>query len=226
MMKGDRGVMNRIATWGVFGLLAMLGTGCVADDRYREILNQNDMLQKTNAGLTTENARIKGDLDDLKLLHAHAELDAAREGEARMATQVAFERLSEQIARGGMEGVKVVDGKIQLEGEVFFETGKAEIRKQAEETLKRLAETLKGHVIRVDGHTDDQPVVASKETYPTNWHLCGARALNVLLFLEANGLDPQSLSFSGYGEYQPHEPNAAGHKGNKKNRRVEISVLK
>ena len=125
-----------------------------------------------------------------------------------------------------MKGVTVdSSGRIQLEGEVFFETGKAEIRKQAEETLKRLAETLKGHVIRVDGHTDDQPIVVSKDTYPSNWHLSGARALNVLLFLEANGLDSQSLSFAGYGEYKPREPNAAGHKGNRKNRRVEISLL-
>lgn len=218
--------MNRISMWGVSGMLAMLGTGCVADDRYREILNQNDMLQKTHAGLGAENERLKGDLDDLKLLHQRAEADAAREREARMATRVAFERLSEQIARGGMEGVKVVDGKIQLEGEVFFETGKAEIRKQAEETLKRLAEALKGHAIRIDGHTDDQPVVVNKETYPSNWHLSGARALNVLLFLEANGLDPQSLSFAGYGEYRPREPNAPGRKGNRQNRRVEISILK
>ncbi len=218
--------MNRITTWGVLGLLAVLGTGCVADDRYREILNQNDMLQKTNAGLTSENERLKGDLDDLKLLHAHAEAEAAREREARMATRVAFERLSAQIDEGNMKGVTVdASGRIQLEGEVFFETGKAEIRKQAEETLKRLAEVLKGHAIRVDGHTDDQPIVMSKDTYPTNWHLSGARALNVLLFLEANGLDSQSLSFAGYGEYKPREPNAPGHKGNKQNRRVEISIL-
>ena len=77
----------------------------------------------------------------------------------------------------------------------------------------------------MDGHTDDQPVVANRESYPTNWHLAGARALNVLLFLEQAGVSPSALSFAGFGEHAPREANAPGHKGNKRNRRVEIAIL-
>ena len=224
------------ARWGVVASFVVL-SGCVSDERYREVLDQNEMLQKANAAFETDSARVKGELDDTKLLHKRAEADANREREARMATQVAFANLSEQTQEllrnvKTLEGVDVdlSTGKIRLLDAVLFETGRAEIRKEGEAVLKRLAsvlkaEAVKGHHIRVEGHTDDQPVVANKDAYPTNWHLSGARALNVLLCLEANGLDSKDLSFAGFGEFQPREQNAPGHKGNKKNRRVEIRVI-
>ena len=223
-------------------LLAGMACGCVSDDRYRQVLDQNEMLEKTNSGLAAENARLKGETEDLRLLHGHAEADALRAREAQMATKVAFDNLSDkmkEVLKDGMKLAPANEGEIyfdpntktiRITDTLLFETGKAEIRKAGQDALRRLAEGLKaeiakGHVLRIDGHTDDQPVVASKETYPSNWHLSGARALNVLLFLEESGVDPSKMFFSGFGEHFPHEANAKGHKGNKKNRRVEIAIL-
>ena len=217
-----------------------LSSGCVSDDRYRQVLDQNEILEKTNSGLAAENERMKGSTDDLKLLQSRAEAEAQREREARMVTKVAFDNLSEKM-KDLANNVKVIspEGGVEfdpargiwtLTDTLLFDTGKAEIRKQGQDALRRLAEafqaeTAKGHVIRVDGHTDDQPIVVNKDTYPSNWHLSGARALNVLLFLEQSGVDSSKLFFAGYGEHFPREANAKGHRGNKRNRRVEIAIL-
>lgn len=224
--------MNRRSLLAALAVPCLMASGCVSDERYRELLIQNESLQRTNEGLVSENDSVRRTNEDLRLLQQRAEAEATRERERQMATQVAFERLSDKIrGMASMPGVSVdPSGVIRLEGEVFFETGKAELRKKAEETLKKLAEGLqgeasKGRFIRIQGHTDDQPVVVNKDTYPSNWHLSGARALNVLLFLETSGVPSGSLSFCGYGEYRPREANARGRKGNKVNRRVEIAIL-
>lgn len=223
-------------------LVAGMACGCVSDERYRQILDQNEVLEKANTGLASENNRLKGEADDLRLLHGHAEADVLREREARMVTKVAFDNLSEEMKKLASH-VNVIP--VDTEGEIsfdptrgvwtiadtlLFEPGKAEIRKQGQQALHKLAEALqaeaaRGHFIRIDGHTDDLPIVASKETYPSNWHLSGARALNVLLFLDQAGVDASKMFFAGYGEHFPREDNAKGHKGNKKNRRVEIAIL-
>ena len=50
------------------------------------------------------------------------------------------------------------------------------------------------------------------------------RAYSVLKFLESEGIDPERLSASGYGEYRPVASNATK-EGRQLNRRVEIVVL-
>ena len=41
-------------------LVAGMACGCVSDDRYRQVLEQNEMLEKANSGLASENGRLKG----------------------------------------------------------------------------------------------------------------------------------------------------------------------
>ncbi len=43
--------------------------------------------------------------------------------------------------------------------------------------------------------------------------------------MEQSGVEATRLSVRGFGEYRPLEPNAAGKKGNPKNRRVEIYIV-
>ncbi len=233
--------MQRNARWMWMPLAVLVGCGCVPDGQYRRLLDDRDMLQKVNDGLAADNDRLKGQSDDLKLLLAKTQAEVDRERDRAVETEVAFKMLSQKTQKiledlmakspGETPGVIIgADGVIQLVDTVLFDTGKAELRKGGEEILRKLAvgfreEAGKGHRIRIDGHTDDQPIVASKENYPTNWHLSGARALNVLLFLEKEGVEARHLSFSGFGEHQPRDVNAQGRKGNRKNRRVEISIL-
>lgn len=78
-------------------------------------------------------------------------------------------------------------------------------------------------VLRVDGHTDNQPL-SGNGRFRDNWELSQARALSVVRFLVgATSLKPSQLSANGYGEFQPltqgkSEDDLA------KNRRIELTL--
>lgn len=111
--------------------------------------------------------------------------------------------------------------------EIFFDSGKAVIRKDAEAILMRVSQILNTTAgdskIAIEGHTDDVPIKWSK--WKSNWELSSARALSVLHFFSNKGLvDPKRLSAVAYGQYSPVYPNDSdAHR--QQNRRVEIIIL-
>jgi chemotaxis protein MotB len=110
--------------------------------------------------------------------------------------------------------------------EVLFDSGKADIRKEAYASLDKVAKVLvesaSGMYVGIEGHTDNQPIKYSG--WKSNWDLSGARAKSVLNYLISKEVEPQRLSFIGYGEYRPVASNNTA-EGRKKNRRVEIVIL-
>ncbi len=127
--------------------------------------------------------------------------------------------------------VNVKDGKItvMLPSSVFFNSGQATLKKKAKSSLARVGNAIKNDfpygTIRIEGHTDSDPIKRTRSIYASNWELSTKRAANVLHFLVGNcGLDSNSLYIAGFGEYQPIASNATK-KGKKHNRRVEIVIL-
>ncbi len=55
--------------------------------------------------------------------------------------------------------------------------------------------------MRVDGHTDQRPIHSAQ--FPSNWDLSAARAIAVVQYLAAKGVDPHRLVAAGFGEFQP-----------------------
>lgn len=111
--------------------------------------------------------------------------------------------------------------------EIFFDSGKAELRKDASVSLQKVAQVLKGPALHsnvaIEGHTDNQPI--QKSNWRSNWELSTARALAVVhYFAEQAELNPQRLSAVGYGEYHPVVSNDVP-KTRQQNRRVEIVIL-
>jgi len=111
--------------------------------------------------------------------------------------------------------------------EVFFDSGKAVIKNQAEETLSQISEVLntkvKDSLIAIEGHTDNDPIKYSR--WKSNWELSAARAVSVLHYLIDKGrIQPERLSAVGYGEFHPVAPNDTP-EGKQQNRRVEIVIL-
>jgi len=111
--------------------------------------------------------------------------------------------------------------------EVFFDSGKEEIREDGKESLKKVAEVLNRDVphsnVAIEGHTDNQPIKYSG--WKSNWELSSARALAVVHYLiDGCKVQPQKLSANGYGEFRPAVAND-GEGNMQKNRRVEIVIL-
>lgn len=111
--------------------------------------------------------------------------------------------------------------------EIFFDSGKDVIKKEAYASLKKVAAVLNKEVIEsriaVEGHTDSDPIRHSH--WQSNWELSTARALAVLHhFIDEGGVAPNRLSAVGCGEFHPVASNQTDD-GKKQNRRVEIIIL-
>jgi chemotaxis protein MotB len=78
-------------------------------------------------------------------------------------------------------------------------------------------------IIRVDGHTDNQPLGVGG-VFADNWELSQARALSVVRFLvERLGIPPNRVSANGFGEFQPVNP-ANTAEARAQNRRIELKL--
>ncbi|WP_053957431.1 OmpA/MotB family protein [Inediibacterium massiliense] len=145
------------------------------------------------------------------------------------------EELDEYIEQEGMQDQMLVDLNakgllLRFKDNVLFDSGKAEIKPVAIQTLSFLSDLLKQEEfidkhITVEGHTDSDPILYSKK-FPTNWELSVTRSSNVVrYFIEGAGIDPNRLSASGYSEYHPVAPNDTL-ENKAKNRRVDIVILR
>ena len=113
---------------------------------------------------------------------------------------------------------------IHLPEFLFFATGEAQIRPEAEPLLNRLAAILKKipNQVVVEGHTDNRPI--NTPQFPSNWELSVHRATSLLRYLvEKDHLDPARFAAAGYGEFAPLASND-DEAGRRLNRRVDIVI--
>jgi chemotaxis protein MotB len=126
-------------------------------------------------------------------------------------------------------GVQVVGDRFVFQSEVLFPVGSADLTPAGQDQVHALAGTIKdiakeippdvNWVLRIDGHADKQRVNPSF----SNWELSAQRAITVVQRLIAEGVPPEHLAATGFGEYQPLDladtPAAYA-----KNRRIEIRL--
>ena len=75
-------------------------------------------------------------------------------------------------------------------------------------------------VLRVDGHTDTDPI---QTLFKSNWELSAARAIAVVNVLIQQGVNPKHLVAAGFGEYQPLDPGDS-EDAKTRNRRIELKL--
>ena len=89
---------------------------------------------------------------------------------------------------------------VRVPGDVVFDPGKAMIREQARTTLDKIAAALKkdyaGKPVRVEGHTDSDPIRVSK--WKSNQELSEARAAAVKAYLVQKGVNASSVTTQGF----------------------------
>ncbi len=104
---------------------------------------------------------------------------------------------------------------------IFFETGKFELKSTSYPELNYVVEILKANPtmkILVGGHTDNVGNAASNQTLSEN------RARAVMNYLIEKGIEAERLSSKGYGATKPIQTNDT-EDGRAKNRRTEIEIL-
>ncbi len=134
--------------------------------------------------------------------------------------------LKSQIDTGQIE-LSELRGKmtVKLKDKILFASGSAAVGKAGRAALDAVADafkSLKGKNVVVSGYTDDVPT-GTRGPYKDNWDLSAARAVAVVRYLQAQGVDPAMLGAAGFSEYRPLAPND-GSEGRSQNRRIEIAL--
>ena len=125
----------------------------------------------------------------------------------------------EEIKQCVAEG-KAVKGKtICAVSDINFDTAKSTIKPESANYLKKVAEVLinTGLLVEVKGHTDN---TGSAEF---NMQLSKDRALAVVEYLKSEGVSPNNISYSYYGQTKPLTTNDT-EEGKRLNRRVEFEL--
>jgi chemotaxis protein MotB len=133
---------------------------------------------------------------------------------------------------GNRPDVRIVGDRFVLQSELFFDTGKADLKPEAQAELDKVANALTGlekqipadipWVLRVDGHTDVRPIAPGGQ-FRSNWDLSAARAISVVQYLIGKGVLPQRLVAAGFGEFQPIDTGTT-EEAYRRNRRIEFKL--
>ena len=189
-------------------------------------------LKKAGVDLSNLNA----DLNDQKMA-----LDKLKKDKEQLeAIRKRFELLKQKLDSLTKLGLSVVVRKnkmtIQLPGDVLFDSGRVDLKKDGKDILIKVAEVIRNdkelssRMFQVAGHTDNKPLAGGP--YKDNWGLSVMRAREVLNFLVSpaegkaggGGLPPDHWSAAGYADTDPVAGND-GAENMQKNRRVELVVL-
>ncbi len=140
-----------------------------------------------------------------------------------------FGRLRELL--GKKKGVRIVGDRFVFQSEVLFQSGSAELQEPGKVQLNQLAQTLLelaariptdiDWVLRIDGHTDKRPIRTAQ--FPSNWELSTARAISVVKFMIEQGVATSNLAATGFGEFQPIDPQD-NEDAYRRNRRIEFKL--
>ncbi len=190
-------------------------------------------LEQSNREMLERLRAAGADVENLEGVRAalERELDEARRREEQQRARLsAFRRMLEQfrdmIAAGQLR-VRIVRGKmvVELPEGVLFDSGRAEIKDEGQETLRQVAQILAqipNREFLIVGHTDNVPIRSRR--YPSNWELSAARGVVVARFLAENGMNAERLGAAGYADTQPVASNDAD-EGRAQNRRIEIVLM-
>lgn len=131
-------------------------------------------------------------------------------------------RAFQEIKGKELKLVEMKPGNIIPLNNIFFDTGKAELRSESSPELDRLVTTLNEEpkmTIEVRGHTDN---TGSNEI---NNKLSQDRADAVREYFISKGIEPDRIASKGLGETKPIATNDT-EEGRQKNRRVEFVIVK
>lgn len=132
---------------------------------------------------------------------------------------------------GDRQDIEIVGDRFVMQSEVFFESGSADLNPEGRQQLDKIATAVREiaadipdeipWVLRVDGHTDRNPIATAQ--FPSNWYLSSARAIAVVNYLTSHGVPADRLVAAGFGEFHPLIEGTSP-ADNRRNRRIEFKL--
>lgn len=184
--------------------------------RLETLTGDVDKLAAERGSLTASLALTRARLEELRI---HALATEAR----ALIFRALVQKLHGMIDAGKLK-VVVRQGRmlIVMPSDVLFDSGRTEVKPDAQTTLVAVADAIReirDRKFLVVGHTDPVPIHTTR--FPSNWELSAARAIAVARVLMANGLSPQTLGIAGQAEFDPVVANDTP-EHRKLNRRIEV----
>jgi len=215
----------------------LIASGCVSSGTFKKMEATKNgeiaAVQQEKTELLKQNADLKQQVSASQQKVESLEQEKASLTASSQQSQKQYEELVQNLSKEVEKGeLQVKQYKnmlsVDLAEQIFFDSGKATLKKGGKDVLKKVGDALKGYenkIIRVVGHTDNVPVAKSlQKTFPSNWDLSVARATNVVRFLQEVGIPPERMVAAGRAEYDPVAPNDTP-EGRQKNRRIEIMLI-
>ena len=206
-----------------------------------EALSQVELLNQQIAAMRRQLAQLNSILTDAETRSKSSEAQIADLGKrlnSALAQRVQelsryrsefFGRLRQILSQ--RSDILVVGDRFVFQSEVLFAKGDAEISPLGQEEMLKLADALRqleaeipqdiAWVLRVDGHTDIDPI--RSPLFQSNWELSSARAIAVVKYLIAQGVAPKHLVAAGFGEFQPLDVGTS-EDAKSQNRRIELKL--
>jgi chemotaxis protein MotB len=216
-----------------------------------KLTEEEELSAAARAQVATLNAQINALRSELAKLNQALEASEAKDIEQQAQIADLGKRLNQALAAKVQElqqyrseffgklrevlrnrpGISVVGDRFVFQSEVLFDAGSAELGPEGKQDMAKFAATLReiskdipsdiDWILRVDGHTDKQPISTAR--FPSNWELSTARALSVTKFLISQGIPPNRLAATGFGEFQPID-SRDDEIGYLRNRRIELKL--
>ena len=120
---------------------------------------------------------------------------------------------------------------VRIAERLLFDSGRATIKKEGKVLLQKVAKILKDEFgdayIRIDGHTDSDPITKSRVLWKTasNFELSAHRALNVLLAFKSMGVPASQMYLAAFSQFRPVTTPEKSEADKQANRRVEIFAI-
>ncbi len=197
------------------------------DKRQSELDGEVAALKQQLAALGQDMSSTKTDLESAK--KRVEELRRAQEQAEKRAQQFRdmVTKFKSMIDAGKLQ-VEFRNGLmlVKLPDNILFDSGKTDLKPAGQEAIKQVTQILasiQGRNFQVTGHTDNIPIGKGGK-FKSNWELSAQRAVEIVKFMAANGMDQKRLSAAGYADQLPVASNDDD-KGRSQNRRIEIVVV-
>ena len=136
-------------------------------------------------------------------------------------------------ALGDNSSIKADGDRFIIQSDILFSSGSYKVSADGKKQLKILANIIKdlenkipsdvNWIIRIDGHTDNKPVIPGTTAYWNNMQLSLLRAASVADELIRYGVSRPRLIPTGFGDMDPIDTGTDA-KALQKNRRIELKL--
>lgn len=185
----------------------------------KKIAAERNKLQEDKASLESDKKNLR-----TKLTEIESELKRIRDQSQRSIAAIQ-DRFKDSVGAVLDEAGRLT---LDVKGKILFETGSAILSKEGKTLLDAIAKEVllnpdySEYAIRVEGHTDNNPIAGSALR---NWDLSTQRSISAVKYLQENAdIAPERLSGTGYAFYQPIDT-ADTDDAKAKNRRIEIVLV-